>query len=250
MLSEKTSNDKTIVGHLGELRNRLIIIAVVNIITILVCFRYSNDIIAYYIKLNPGMQLIYITPSEQFMVNITLAIICGVIVSSPITIGQIWAFIVKGLTATERSVGIVALYIGLLFFILGAAFCYFVILPFTLKYFYGMTIEGISAMISIQEYVSFINTMIFSTGLVFEMPVVVFTLTSVGIIKPAALVKSRGVLIIIIFTISAIVTPPDVVSQIMLGVPMVILLELSIYISKMVFRTKNKESTIEETATQ
>ena len=121
------------------------------------------------------------------------------------------------------------------------------VLPTTLEFFIRIAIEEVSSMLSIHSYVSFVNMMLLAFGLVFEMPVIIFLLSKLGIIKPAFLKKNRGIIIVAIFVFASIITPPDVISQLMLGIPMVILLEFSILICTLVYKGKKKEELESET---
>jgi sec-independent protein translocase protein TatC len=121
------------------------------------------------------------------------------------------------------------------------------VLPTTLEFFVRIAIEEVSSMLSIQSYVSFVNMMLLAFGLVFEMPVIIFLLSKLGIIKPEFLKKNRGIIIVAIFIFASIITPPDVISQLMLGIPMVILLEFSILICTLVYKGKKKEELESET---
>jgi sec-independent protein translocase protein TatC len=121
------------------------------------------------------------------------------------------------------------------------------VLPTTLEFFVRIAIEEVSSMLSIHSYVSFVNMMLLAFGLVFEMPVIIFLLSKLGIIKPEFLKKNRGIIIVAIFIFASIITPPDVISQLMLGIPMVILLEFSILICTLVYKGKKKEELESET---
>lgn len=124
---------------------------------------------------------------------------------------------------------------------MGAVFCYFIVLPTTLNFFLKIAITEVKSMISVQSYVSFVNMMLLAFGVIFEMPVVVFLLTKLGLLKPAFLKKNRAYIIIVIFILAAFITPPDVVLQIMLGIPMVVLLELSILVCTLVDKSNRKK---------
>ena len=237
----------SLVGHLDELRKRLVIIVIVNFVAAVLLFSQTEFIMSYLLEVNPGMELVYTTPSELLTVYIQLAFILAITICSPVTVYQIWAFIEKGLYEKEKKAILFTLIFGVVFFILGVAFCYFMVLPTTLEFFIRIAIEEVSSMLSIKSYVSFVNMMLLSFGLVFEMPVVVFLFSKLGILKPEFLKKNRGLLIIAIFVFAAVITPPDVVSQLMLGIPMVILMEFSILISTLVYKEKKKEE-IEENA--
>lgn len=228
--------------HLDELRKRLTIIAIVNIGAAILLFNKASLILDYFLAINPGMQLVYITPSELLGVYIQLSFIMALIRCSPITVYQIWAFVEKGLYDNEKKYIIISLIFGVVCFLTGVAFCYFMVLPTTLGFFVRIAISEVESMISVKSYISFINVMLLAFGAVFEMPVLVFLLTKLGILKPEFLKKNKGIIIVLIFISAAIITPPDVISQIMLGIPMVLLLELSIAICTMVEKTSKKQS--------
>ncbi len=236
------NNSMTLVDHLAELRHRLVIIFVSNLGLAMVLFQFADKMMAYLLALNPGFTFIFVEPQELFMVYIQLALLLSVIICSPLTIYQLWAFISKGLYARERFYGICSLVAGVGFFALGVVFCYKIALPFTLRFFVTITIDAISPMISIQSFASFCNTMLAAFGLVFEMPVLSFLFTKLGVITAQGLRKKQGLLILIIFILAAIITPPDVVSQVCLGVPMVLLLQISIAVSAFAQKGLKKEA--------
>lgn len=231
----------TIVDHLTELRKRLIRVVVINVAVALFCFQFMETLIQYLLALNPGFQLIYITPSELFTVYVLLAFVIAIMLCLPITIYEIWAFISQALFKKEKPYVFLTLLVGLLLFLLGVYFCYVVALPMTLKFFTQFSLYEVSAAISIKSFVSFCLTLLVGFGLAFELPVVIFLLSGLGIIKPEFLKKAHGALILIIVIIAAIVTPPDVISQIILAIPMVILLEISIVISHIVDKNRKKK---------
>ncbi|MBR6608716.1 MAG: twin-arginine translocase subunit TatC [Oscillospiraceae bacterium] len=230
----------SVMTHLDELRKRLTVIAAVNIGAAMLLFNKASIIIDYFLAINPGMQLVYITPSELLGVYIQLAFIMAFVLCSPVTGYQIWAFVEKGLYDNEKKYIVISLIFGVICFLAGVAFCYFMVLPTTLGFFVRIAIEEVESMISVKSYISFINAMLLSFGAVFEMPVVVFLLTKLEILRPEFLKKNKGIMIVIIFIAAAIITPPDIVSQIMLGIPMVILLEISTKICEIVYKTNKK----------
>lgn len=243
----KKKEEMSLFGHLDELRKRLIIIVLVNFAAALLLFSKTELIMNYLLDVNPGMELVYTTPSELLTVYIQLSFILAITICSPITVYEIWAFIEKGLYDKEKKAILFTLIFGAVFFILGVVFCYFLVLPTTLEFFIRIAIDEVSSMLSIQSYVSFVNMMLLSFGAVFEMPVIVFLLTHLGIIKPEFLRKNRGIIIVAIFIVAAVITPPDVISQLMIGIPMVLLLEFSIIVSSIVYKKKKKAEAEEET---
>ncbi len=244
----KNNQEMNLFGHLDELRKRLTVIAVVNLVASAVLFTKADFVLDYFLAINPGMELVFITPSELLVVYFQLSLIMALILCSPITFYEIWAFVEKGLYRKEKIYISLTLVFGVIFFIGGVAFCYFMVLPTTLKFFMRIAISDVSSMISIKSYISFINTMLLCFGAVFEMPVLVFLLSKLEILTPDFLKKNRGLLIVVIFILAAVITPPDVVSQIMLAVPMVLLLQLSIFICTIVYKTNRKKQTAETAA--
>lgn len=245
---DSSNKTYTLVEHLAELRKRLIIIFVVNIGAAFICYQFMEVLIQYILNLNPGMEIVYLSPSELFMVYVKLAFTCAIVLCFPITVMEIWMFVAKGLLKKEKLYGMISLVSGVFFFIGGAVFCYFTVLPVTLQFFKRISLDSVDAMISIDSFVSFANTMLISFGAAFELPVVVFLLSQLEILKPATLKRMHGVLILVIFIVAAIVTPPDVVSQVLLAVPMVGLLELSIGVCWIVDKQKQKKFKLSESA--
>lgn len=244
----KNNQEMNLFGHLDELRKRLTVIAVVNLVASAVLFTKADFVLDYFLAINPGMELVFITPSELLVVYFQLSLIMALILCSPVTFYEIWAFVEKGLYRKEKIYISLTLVFGVIFFIGGVAFCYFMVLPTTLKFFMRIAISDVSSMISIKSYISFINTMLLCFGAVFEMPVLVFLLSKLEILTPDFLRKNRGLLIVVIFILAAVITPPDVISQIMLAVPMILLLQLSIIICTVVYKTNRKKQTVETAA--
>lgn len=241
------NEEMNLFGHLDELRKRLTVIAVVNLAASAVLFTKVDLVLDYFLAINPGMELVFITPSELLMVYVQISLIMAIIICSPVNIYEVWAFVEKGLYRREKIYIFITLIFGVIFFVLGVAFCYFMVLPTTLKFFMRIAVADVSSMISIKSYISFVNTMLLCFGAVFEMPVLVFLLSKLEILKPEFLKKNRGLIIVAIFILAAVITPPDVVSQIMLAVPMILLLQMSIVICTVVDRTNRRKAVSTET---
>ena len=224
----KVLDKNTFIEHLSEFRKRLFIVAAVNVIAMFICFQFADILITYTVSLNPGMNLVYVNPSEAFMVLMKTSIILALVIASPVTIYQIWAFVAKGLYKNERIWMVVALIIGVIFFAVGVVFSYYVALPMTLHFFMRMELKMITSMISFDSYITFINTFLFAFGLVFELPVLIVILAKFKLITYKTLIQQQGMIIVGIFIVAAVITPPDVVSQLLLAIPMVVLLQLSI----------------------
>lgn len=219
-------------GHVAELRTRLLVSAFALIAGMVACFFYVEPAAQFIMKPVGDMQFVFLSPPELFISYVKLALIGGLVLASPIILLQIWLFVKPGLSRRERFFLVVGLFFGAVFFAGGAAFSFFVIIPFTLRFFMQYQNDAVKAMFSFSEYVSFIGSMVLSFGVAFELPIVVTILASMGIVTGSGLAKVRGIGILLIFIAAAILTPPDVVSQILLGVPMVLLFELSILLAK------------------
>lgn len=231
----------TLIEHLAELRKRLIIIFAVNLAAALACYQFMELLIQFFLDLNTYMELIYISPSELFMVYVKLSLICAIIFCFPITVLEIWLFVARGLLKRERVYVLLSLFFGLFFFAGGAVFCYKVVLPVILQFFSRITVGDIRPMISIDSYISFCTTMLLSFGAAFELPVVVFLLAELELLKPELMKRGHGIFILLIFVAAAIITPPDVVSQVLLALPMTGLLEISMAVCWLVDRQKKKK---------
>ena len=231
---------QTIIGHLSELRRRLILILVVNLAAAFFCFSRVGPLMEYVLRLAEGIELVYLSPSELFVVYVKLALTAGVVLCLPFTLYQIWAFVAQGLYDSEKLVVAASLGVGGLFFAAGAVFAYLVVLPVTLRFFQQINVSPVSAMISVREFVSFVGSLVVAFGIVFEMPVLAGLLAQLGLVKSKTLLKHQGSLIVVIFIIAAIMTPPDVISQMLMGIPMVALLEISIGVCWLVERSKQR----------
>ena len=188
-----------------------------------------------------GFQFVYIAPTELVLSYVRLALTGGVSLACPVMLYQIWGFIRPGLTRRERQSCFVILTLGMLLFLIGAAFAFEIVLPITLLFFAGMNAgQTISPMVSIESYISFVSTTLVTFGIVFELPVVVIMLTRIGLLNPAMLRKNRKYVILAVFVLAAFITPPDVTSQILVAFPMLFLFEISLLLSRILFRKRLK----------
>lgn len=239
----------SVTGHLRELRNRIIVILVILIVGIVLCFSYAENIVKLLTDISDrfGYNFVYIKPQELLLVYFSISLIGSIVVCSPLIAYEIYAFCSPGLKKQEKSFVLLAFVFGFLCFVAGVLFAYKIMLPFMLKFLISFsTGTAVKASITIQEYVSFVLLIFIIFGLIFELPVISVLLTSLGIIKPVWLVKARKVMIVVIFFIAAVITPPDIVSQIMVAIPIVALYELSIVLSKAVYKVKKKDEDEED----
>lgn len=231
------------VSHLRELRNRIFTVAAFFIIVSCISYMYVDQIFTYLIEVSPGYSFIYTDPAELFMQYFKLSLMIGLIASVPLIAYEIWAFVCPGLKQNEKNALTIALVAGFLFFIIGAVFAYVVIIPTMLEFFVNVSVSGnVKPAITVQNYISFLLSLMITFGIIFEIPVITSMLTYLGLIKSVYLVKGRRYCIFAIFLISAIVTPTtDIINLLMMSVPMMILFEISIVLCKGIERHLNKK---------
>lgn len=232
-LPEKGAENATmsVTGHLRELRRRLVTSVCAVLGFSVLAFIFIQKFVDLMLRLSAQFSFVYLTPAELVTAYLKLSVILGLVFASPVILWQVWAFVRPGLTDSESRSGLAALIAGFGFFLLGAAFCYAVVLPMTLNFFYGFNAsKDITASISFESYMTFVLGMLVVFGAVFEMPVLSYLLGRFGVIKAQWLRKGRKYAILVIFVIAAIITPPDAVSQVMTAIPMIALYELSAFV--------------------
>lgn len=191
-----------------------------------------------------NIEIINLNLSGQFSSHMSISFFAGLILASPYVIWEIWRFLKPALYEKERQYSRGAVLAMSLLFILGILFSYYLIVPLTLNFFGTYSVSNMVAnQISLASYISTVVSVTFSLGIVFELPVFVYFLSKVGIITPDFLKRSRKYMIVLIITIAAIITPPDIVSQILVSIPLLALYELSILISVRISRNKAVEQT-------
>jgi sec-independent protein translocase protein TatC len=208
----------------------------------LLCFLGDKIHIEYFCNQALGMKIINTQMSGQLTISIWVAIIAGLVVAVPYVLWEFWRFIKPALNEKEKkySKGFVIITSSL--FLGGVIFAYFLIVPLTVRFLGSYQVSpGVENYISLDSYISTVTTLSFATGLIFEFPILVFFLTKIGIITPQFLIKQRRYIIVIILVVAAIITPPDVFSQIMVSIPLYGLFEMSIYISRRVYKTRKKK---------
>lgn len=188
---------------------------------------------------NLSLKIINISMSGQFMTHMYISMVAGVIVAFPYIIYEIWSFINPALHMKERKYSGGAVIASSLLFILGVLFSYFLIVPLTVNFLGTYQVSDfVENSISLSSYISTVVSVTFAVGLVFELPIFVYFLTKVGIITPSLMKKNRKYMLVILLSISAIITPPDVFSQILVVIPLFGLYELSIGISNRVYKKR------------
>ena len=189
-----------------------------------------------------SLKVINIQLSGQFMIHLYISIVAAIIVAFPYILWEIWSFIRPALKKNEKKYSRGAVLAGTILFFMGVLFSYFLIVPLTINFFGDYQVsESVQNNITLSSYVNTVVTLTFACGLVFELPILIFFLTKVGIVTPAFLRRNRKYTLIILLTISAIITPPDIFSQILVCLPLFLLYEFSIFVSKRVQREEKSE---------
>jgi sec-independent protein translocase protein TatC len=227
-------------AHLQELRKRLILSFIAIGIGFFVCYalkEYLFNILSSPL-INPkvmpsGGSLIFTSVSEAFFTYMKVAFIAGLMLTSPFILYQIWAFVAPGLYQKEKRYVVPFVLGGSLFFIMGILFGYFIAMPTIFKFLLGYATDFIKPMPSMKEYLSFSIKFLLVFGLVFEFPVVLVLLAKIGVINAKMLARQRKYAILLIFIFAAVMTPPDIISQVIMALPLIGLYELSILLSKL-----------------
>ncbi|MEW6374781.1 MAG: twin-arginine translocase subunit TatC [Thermodesulfobacteriota bacterium] len=233
-------------AHLQELRKRLIFSFIAIGIGFALCYAFAESIFNILatplLKMMPaGGSLIFISVAEAFFTYMKVAFVAGLILASPFVLYQIWAFVAPGLYQKEKKYAIPFVFGGWLFFAMGVLFGYFIAIPVGFKFLLGYATDFIKPMPSMKEYLSFSIKFLLAFGLVFEFPVVLVLLAKIGVVDAKTLARQRRYAILLIFVFAAIMTPPDLVSQVLMALPLIGLYELSILLSKIFGKKRKKE---------
>lgn len=224
----------TVIEHLEELRSRIIKSIIFIIIASIFSYAFVDSIFNFIVK--PVGSLVFITPAEAFITNIKIAVFGGVCLSSPFVLYEIWRFLSTGLGEKEKRFALLFGLFSFFLFILGGFLGFFVIVPIGIRFLLSFSTDFVKPMISVAKYVSFVGGLTFVFALIFQLPLVILFLTKAGILTPQYLSKNRKYAIVIIFIVAAILTPPDVISQCLMAIPLLVLYEVSIFLSKLVHR--------------
>lgn len=216
--------------HLAELRDRLMWIVLVILIAFLILFAFSEQLFTFaaeplLAQMPEGTNMIATGVTSPFLVPLKLALLLSVLLTIPHTLHQIWAFVAPGLYKHEKRLAVPLLVSSVLLFYCGIAFAHFIILPILFDFFLGVTPAGVEVMTDIGQYLDFMIAIFFAFGLAFEIPVATFLLIAAGATTPARLAEKRPYIVVGAFVFGMLITPPDVISQTLLAVPMLFLFE-------------------------
>lgn len=243
------TREYSLLEHLGELRQRLMRAAIGVFIVTLGAFVVSDDVLELLkrpmVKAAEGLgttpHFIVIAPAEYFIAQLKAAVVVGIFLSMPWSLYQLWLFVAPGLYRRERRYAQIFIWAGAFFFLAGGAFAYFAAFPGMFRFFLEHTMKaGVVMQLSVAEHLGFSMKLLLAFGVTFQAPVVVFVLSMAGVVDPHKLGKYRGVVVVVAFVVGAVLTPPDVISQTMLAVPLVLLFELGILVSKIALKLRGK----------
>ena len=251
--SENSAQEASFVSHLVELRDRLLhsLIAIAVVMGGLCLYPGPGaiyDILAAPLTaaLPEGTKMVAIGVITPFMVPLKVTGMLAFVLSLPFILSQVWGFIAPGLYAHEKRLGVPLIISSTVLFVLGMSFCYFFVFGQVFIFINGFAPKSITPAPDIEAYLSFVMTMFLAFGLAFEVPVALVVMVKMGVVTVEKLKEWRSYFIVGAFVVAAVVTPPDVVSQLALAIPMCILYELGIIASQLVSRTTKKEEVVSE----
>ncbi len=239
--------------HLGELRRRILVSLSVVAISFGVCFYYSEYIFSLlilpmssalkfsfsypFVSLvkvgNANAELVFLAPAEALWMHMKISLITGAVISSPLILYEFWRFVAPGLLQKERKYVFPFIVITMFLFLLGAIFCFVIVLPFAMKFLLNFKTGTLKPMLSVGRYIDFCLKFIVAFGAIFELPVVLVFLTRMGIVTPKSLAKNRKYAVVLAFVIAAFLTPtPDAFNQTLMALPIVLLYETGIWASR------------------
>ncbi len=221
----------SVIAHLEELRRRIIICIVAILIATAICYYYVDVI--FQVLVAPAGKLYYMRPTEAFFTYMKVAFFAGFLVSSPIVLYHAWAFIIPALTKGEKKITNWLIPVAVFLFFFGILFSYYFVLPAAIKFFIGFATDELQPLFSVGQYLSFIISFLLPFGMVFELPLLAIILSKTGLITSNILIRYRKIMVLMAFVVGGAISPtPDVFSQIMIALPMIVLYEFSIVVIK------------------
>lgn len=247
MTDASDDSQDTFISHLIELRSRLMKAVLSVLVITVVLFIYPGSATIYDVLARPmlaalpqGSHMVAIGITTTFIVPLKVTLLVGFLIALPFVLYQAWAFIAPGLYRSEQRLALPLIVSSTLLFLLGMAFCYFVVFRTVFRFFASIAPSSIEMMPDIEAYVNFVLTLFLAFGVAFEVPIAVVLLVKTGMVTVRKLREIRGYVIVGSFVVAAVITPPDVLSQLMLGTPLCLLYEIGIIAGSIVERHKKE----------
>jgi sec-independent protein translocase protein TatC len=251
--TEATEKEESFISHLVELRDRLLRSVLAVLVIFLALFPFANRLYSFLAgplsqHLPEGSTMIAIEVASPFLIPFKLTLMLAVVLAVPYLLYQVWAFVAPGLYGHERRLVLPILVSSTFLFYLGMAFAYYVVFPLVFGFFTASAPEGVAVMTDISRYLDFVIVIFLAFGVAFEVPIVTVVLVSMGVITPQALAKKRPYVIVGAFVIGMVLTPPDIISQSLLALPMWLLFELGLLSSRIMLRRRRAFEAAQEAA--
>jgi len=230
--------EMSFLDHLDELRAVLIQSILAVVVVSVVCWFFSGSILEFLLKNLPLDSLYFHSPLEASMTRLKISVILGIMIAFPFVLFKVWSFVSPGLFANERKKIYPLVVTSSALFYTGVIFCYVLLIPSVMRFLLSFGTEHLNPLLSVSSYFTFIARLCFAFGLVFQIPVVVFILSIAGLVSPRFLLKQWRYAVVLTFVVAAVLTPPDVISQVMMAVPIVVLYIGSVLVAYITVRKK------------
>jgi len=241
----ETLAEGTLISHLLELRDRLLRATIAVIVVAVPCTIFREEIFEFVARplmerLPEGASMIATNVIAPFMTPFKLAIMAAVFIAMPYILYQVWAFVAPGLYRREKRFALPLLLTSIVLFYVGVAFAYFVVFPVAFTFFTAAAPDGVLMMTDINSYLDFVLLLFFAFGVAFEIPIATVLLAITGLVRPESLAANRGYVLLGIFIVAAVITPPDAISQCIMAIPMYLLYEGGILASRVMLKARSK----------
>ena len=250
---DPAAEDKSgsLMSHLVELRDRVVRMVLAILVIFLSLFYWANEIYTYLAEpltkhMPEGSTMIAIDVASPFLTPFKLVLMLSVFLAMPVILYQLWSFVAPGLYSSEKRLAAPLLVSSILLFYLGMAFAYYVVFPLVFGFFTSVGPEMVSVTTDIGRYLDFVLALFFGFGLAFEVPIATIIVVAIGLTTPKKLSEMRPYVIVAAFILGMILTPPDVISQVLLAVPVWILFEAGVIAAAMIFKEKLEQQEAEE----
>lgn len=239
-VTDGTGGTMSVLEHLSELKKCLFIIVGTFLGVTLVSYYFAPKFVRVCLNLAPGYNFVTTTPQELLGQYVRVSIIVGIVFAVPVFVWQANRFASPGLKKNEDRLFLGVMLSAIFFFLVGAVFCWLVVIPFMLQFFLSLNTIDVEGMYGVKEYLTYIVGVIVAFGIIFEIPVVASILALIGLLKPDPMIAARRVEIVVCFVVGAAITPTDVMSQLLVAIPMCLLYEVAILLVRVIYKARLK----------